>query len=241
MKIGIITAMPEETTAALKKAEHSTKNELKGRKVFHCEIYGHEIVLIEAGMGMLNAGWAATVLAIEQPDLIISTGFGGAVLPGLSVGDVVAAQQLLHSSANGFEEIEVGIYGRNSIADILGLNRGTFISCDVILDKKTLSKQLPDGTTNPVVEMESAAVARVAGTQGIPFLGIRAISDPWDEKLDFNINEFCDDSMKIRIPKVLATIAKRPKIIPQLIRLARTSSIAAKSLAVAMEQLFKQI
>ncbi len=241
MKIGIITAMPEETAAVLKKAESSVKNELKGRKVFHCEIYGHEIVLIEAGMGMLNAGWAATVLAVEQSDLIISTGFGGAILPGLSVGDVVAAQQLLHSSTSGFEEIEVGIYGRNSIADSLGLSRGTFISCDVILDKKTLAKQLPDGTANPVVEMESAAVARVAGIQGIPFLGIRAISDPWNEELDFSINEFCDDSMKIRIPKVLATIVKRPKIIPQLIRLARTSSIAAKSLAVAMERLLKQI
>lgn len=241
MKIGIITAMPEETAAVLKKAASSKINELKGRKIFHSEIYGHDIVLLEAGMGMLNAGWAATVLAIESPDLIISTGFGGAVLPGLSVGDIVASQQLLHSSASGFEEIEVGFYGRNNIADNLGFNRGTFISCDVILDKKTVAKQLPDGTANPVVEMESSAVARVAGIQGIPFLGIRAISDPWDEELDFSISEFCDDSMQIRIPKVLATIAKRPKIIPQLIRLARSSSVAAKSLAVAMERLFKQI
>jgi adenosylhomocysteine nucleosidase len=241
MKIGIITAMPEETAAVLKKAGCSAKNELKGRKIFHCDISGHKIVLIEAGMGMLNAGWAATVLAVEQSDLIISTGFGGAVLPGLSVGDIVAAQQLLHSSASGFEEIEVGIYGRNSIADSLGFNRGTFISCDAILDKKTLVKQLPDHVSNPVLEMESAAVARVAETQGIPFLGIRAISDPWDEELDFSINEFCDENMKIRIPKVLATIAKRPKIIPQLIRLARTSSVAAKSLAVAMERLLNKI
>lgn len=241
MKIGIITAMPEETAAVLKKAAKSKTEELKGRKILHCEICGHDIVLIEAGMGMLNAGWAATVLAIHKPDLIISAGFGGAVLPGLSVGNVVAARQLLHSSTDGFEEIEVGIYGRNSIAGTLGLSIGTFISCDVILDKKTLGTQLPGGTANPVVEMESAAVARVAGTQGIPFLGIRAISDAWDEELDFSINEFCDEQMKIRIPKVLATIARRPRIIPQLIRLARTSSVAGKSLAAAMERLFQQI
>ena len=241
MKIVIITAMPEESGAVLKGAKKSEKSLFSGRKRFHAHIGGHDLDLVEAGMGMLNAGWAATALAAEQPDLMISAGFGGAVLPGLSVGDVVAAQQVLHWSGSEFEEIAVGFYGRNTVADELSFARGTFISCDLILDKQSLGPKLPPGAANPVVEMESAAIARVAATHGIPFLGLRTISDPWNEELDFSIDEFCDDTMQIRPVKVLATILRRPRIIPQLIRLARNSRVAAAGLANAMKRLLHQI
>src|SRR5450631_1488513 len=241
MKIAIITAMPEESAAVLKGAKQREKTLLSGRKRYQTQIDGHDIVLVEAGMGMLNAGWAATALAAEQPDLMISAGFGGAVLPGLKVGDAVAAEQLLQWGGVEFEEVAVGFYGRNAAADALSLPRGAFITCDIIQDKRSLASLLPQGAANPVVEMESAAVARVAVTHAIPFLGLRTISDPWDEELDFSIDEFCDDTMRIRPAKVLATILRRPRIIPQLIRLARNSRVAAAGLTSAMQRLLHQI
>jgi len=241
MKIAIITAMPEESGAVLKGARQQKKTLLGGRKRYHTLIDGHDIVLMEAGMGMLNAGWAATALAAEKPDLMISAGFGGAVLPGLRVGDAVVAEQLLHWGGVEFEEVAVGYFGRNAAADALSLPRGAFISCDVILDKKSLAQKLPANAANPVVEMESAAIARVAAAYDIPFLGVRTISDPWNEELDFSLDEFCDDSMRIRPAKVLATILKRPRIIPQLIRLARNSRVAAAGLANAMHRLLHRI
>jgi adenosylhomocysteine nucleosidase len=87
-----------------------------------------------------------------------------------------------------------------------------------------------------VVEMESAAIALVAGENGIPFVALRTVSDPFGEELGFALDEFCDDRMRIRIPKVLFTIARKPRIIPQLIRLARNSRVAATSLSLAMER-----
>lgn len=241
MKIAIITAMPEESAAVLKGAKQRDKSLLSGRKQYHTQIDGHDIVLIESGMGMLNAGWAATALAAEQPDLMISAGFGGAVLPGLSVGDAVVAEQVLHWDGGGFEEVVIGFYGRNAVAAELSLSRGAFITCDIIQDKRSLASLLPTGTANPLLEMESAAIARVAAAHGIPFLGVRTISDPWDEELDFTIDEFCDDTMRIRPAKVLATILNRPRIIPQLIRLARNSRLAAAGLATALRRLLHQI
>lgn len=241
MKIAIITAMPEESSAVLKGAKQREQTLLSGRKRYQTQIDGHDIVLVEAGMGMLNAGWAATALAGEQPDLMISTGFGGAVLPGLKVGDAVAAEQLLQWGGVEFEEVRVGFYGRNAVADALSLPRGAFITCDIIQDKRSLASLLPQDAANPVVEMESAAIARVAAEYGIPFLGVRTISDPWDEELDFTIDEFCDDSMRIRPSKVLATILRRPRIIPQLIRLALNSRMAAAGLAKTMQRLLHQI
>jgi adenosylhomocysteine nucleosidase len=241
MKIVIITAMPDESRAVLKAAGHCRKSLLSGRKRYCSQIAGHEIVLVEGGMGMLNAGWAAMALATENPELMISAGFGGAVLPGLGVGDVVMAQQLLQWGAGGFEEIAVGFFGLNAIAASLGLTRATFISCNEIQDKRSLAARLPVSAVNPVLEMETAAVARVAAAHGIPFLALRSISDPADEELDFTIDEFCDAQMRIRPIKVFATILARPRIIPQLIRLARSSRVAAASLAIAMERLLTKI
>lgn len=241
MKIVIITAMPEESAAVLKGAKQRRKSLLSGRKRYQTSIDGHDILLVEAGMGMLNAGWAATALAAEQPDLMISAGFGGAVLPGLSVGDAVLAEQLLQWNGDTFETVAAGFYGRNAAAGTLSLACGAFISCDVIQDKRSLAALLPAGAANPVLEMESAAIARVAAAHGIPFLGLRTISDPWDEELDFTIDEFCDNSMRIRPAKVLATILRRPRIIPQLIRLARNSRVAAAGLAGAMGHLLHRI
>ncbi len=241
MKIVIVTAMPEESAAVMKRAGGLKKTLLDNRKRYGFSMCGHELVLVESGMGMLNAGWAAAALAAEGADLMISAGFGGAVLEGLGVGEVVMARQVLHWSGSGLEEVAVGFYGLNAVADTLSLRLATFVSCDQILNKRDLALRLPPQATNPVVEMESAAVARVAASHGIPFLAMRAISDPWDEEMDFTIDEFCDDSMRIRPARVLATILRRPRIIPQLVRLARTSRVAAGGLARGMERLLAAI
>src|SRR5690242_11762509 len=96
MKIAIITAMPEESRAILKRAEQVRKSSQGEHRAYRCRIAAHDVTLVEAGMGMLNAGWAATVLAAERPDLLLSAGFGGGVLPGLAVGDAVMAEGVLH-------------------------------------------------------------------------------------------------------------------------------------------------
>ncbi len=241
MKIVIITAMPEESGAVMQRAECLETSLPGGRKSYRIRLAGHEVTLLEAGMGMLNAGWGASTLAAAEPDLMISAGFGGAVLEGLKVGDAVMAEQVLHWSGSELETVAVGFYGRNAVADALSIRRGAFITSDEILNKRSLAQKLPSGAVNPVVEMESAAVARVAAAHGIPFLALRVISDPWNEELGFSIDEFCDDGMRIRPAKVLGVILRRPRIIPQLIRLARNSRTAAVGLARTMERLLRRI
>lgn len=241
MRIAIITAMPEEARAVLRGAKQVEKSLHGDRKEFRCRIGGHDIRLFEAGMGMLNAGWAASALAAETPDLMVSAGFGGGVLPGLKVGDVVMADRVLHWTGAGFEQVQTRFCDLNAGNGAPLPLRGCFITSDGILSKRHLMELLPGDVTRPVVEMESAAVARVAAENGIPFLGLRAVSDPWNEDLAFSIDEFCDADMRIRPLKVVATTLRRPRIIPQLIRLARNSQIAAKSLGEAMERLLRQI
>jgi len=121
------------------------------------------------------------------------------------------------------------------------IHRGTFISAGEIVAKHRLAALLPDGTTNPVLEMETAAVARIAARAKVPLVAVRAISDGADEELGFSIGELTDREMNISAWKVLRTLAGKPRIIPQLFRLARNSKIAGEHLAVAVMALLEKL
>jgi adenosylhomocysteine nucleosidase len=243
MRIGIITAMPEETRSVVRAVGETKKTRTGGLCRWSGVVAGHEILIIEAGMGFSNATTAARQLVQEQqPDLIVSAGFCGGISEALQVGDVVLASDLTIVSGTVLEDVRVEIAAacRTLLEQQAGKGRrlfgGLFVSTATIMRKTQLATLLPTGAPCPVVEMESAAIARVAREHGIPFAGLRSVSDPFDEELSFSLDEFCDDRMRIRIPRVLMTIARKPRIIPQLVRLARNSRIAAGSLSCTMRE-----
>lgn len=243
MKIGIITAMPEETGALVRALRLTEKTRMGGRAVHQAQLSGHELMIVEAGMSFTNATTAARQLISEmRPDLLISAGFCGGISAELQVGDVVVATGLMIVSESGVHEVHATIPAacRDFVSRQSDEGRrvfgGLFATTTVIMQKTRLAALLPAGAPFPVVEMESAAIAQLAGENGIPFCGIRAVSDPFDEELGFSLDEFCDQQMRIRIPRVLATIVRKPRIIPQLLRLARNSRVAAGRLSQAVER-----
>ncbi len=243
MKIAVITAMPEEFNAIARSLGTGTDMRLGGLKALCCHAGGHDFMLLMSGIGFDNAA-RATEAAIREwrPNLLVSAGFCGGIAPQLKVGDVVVAKQMVIATSHGFEEVPVlfSTAGQNLVARESGMRvfGGLFAGTPVIMSKTRLVGILPPGSTNPVVEMESAAVAIIAVENSIPLLAIRAVSDPADEELGFSLDEFCDRDLRcIRSYKVLLTVLKRPRIVPQLFRLAGNVRIAAKSLTVAMEQL----
>jgi adenosylhomocysteine nucleosidase len=244
MKIGIITAMPEETAAIIRALGQTQKKKSNGCTLYHAQIAGHEIVVAEAGMGFVNAtATARQLMGALRPDLVVSAGFCGGISAGLRVGDVVLATGLVIVSDQGLQEVPVTIatvsadFVSRQAAEGRRVFGGLFATTQAIMSKSRLAAMLPADAPYPVVEMESAAIALLAGEKGIPFVGLRTVSDPFDEELGFSLDEFCDDRMRIRIPRVLLTIARKPRIISQLIRLAGNSRVAAASLTQAMERL----
>jgi adenosylhomocysteine nucleosidase len=241
MRIGIITAMPEETQAVVRAIGGAQKKLINRLAMLQGACAGHEIVIVEAGMGFQNAAAAAEKLVpAVSPDLFLSAGFCGAVSTELLVGDIVVATGLTIVSEKDLDNVPLVIpafckkFVVSQAADGRRVFGGLFASTADIMQKSRVSALLSSDSPYPVVEMESAAIAIIAVENGIPFAGIRSVSDPFDEELGFSLDEFCDDRMRIRIPKVLLTIARRPRIIPQLIRLARNSRVAVDSLSQAV-------
>ncbi|MBW4056881.1 MAG: phosphorylase [Proteobacteria bacterium] len=242
MKIAVITAMPEEFSAVYRCLEPGTAMQLARLKAFRSHACGHDVILLESGMGFDNAARATeAVIREERPDLLISVGFCGGIDPELQTGDVVVAKHMVIVAGEGVEEVPVlfSAAGQTFVARQAGTRvfSGMFASTPVIMSKTRLAGLLPAKSPFPVVEMESAAIAIIAVENRIPLLALRAVSDPAGEELGFSLDEFCDARMRIRPHRVLLTILRKPRIIPQLIRLARNSRVAAHSLTAAMEQL----
>lgn len=249
--VGLIAAMPGEIRPLLKIAGKYSKTNFGGFNLYGFSVAGRQFRLIESGIGMKRAARAAQTLIAEfRPEKLISFGFAGAVLPGMAAGDLaIAGRTFLVRESLPDAGDSIGLSFPPDILPVLE-NVGTKLGfaveqCDIltsdkILNKKELGRVLPGDATNPVLDMETWAVAREAAQEHVPLLAIRAISDAADEELEFSLDRFMDREMNIRISRVLLAIASKPGIVPQLIRLARNSRIAGRNLAAALGELLQR-
>lgn len=243
--VALIAALPEEIKPLLARVGFTRREQVAGFPLHRCRLGDHELILLRSGMGPKNAAEAThALLNSTRPKLIINFGLGGGVAPGPRVADLVLATRLLVSSGGEFHE-QAGLTlslvdGFLAATASRNCRRGTFITAGETMPKAALREALPTGTETPLLEMETAAIARVADEHGIPLLAIRAVSDDCNEELGFTVAEFCDENLQIRPSKVLLAILKNPWIIPQLIRLARDSKLAAEALAAAIASYLEQ-
>lgn len=250
--IGLIAAMPEEVRPLLKSAERFTRGKAGQYTIYRFQAGGKNAILIESGIGMEHAAAATEkLIATAEPDVIVSFGFGGSVLPGLKAGDLVVGRQSLCYRSGEFSEQE-GIdaalaetVARQLVAHFdnqrMRVVQGEIITSASIANKQKLAGLLPAQVTFPVLDMETAAVTVESARRGIPVLALRAISDSAEEELDFSLEEFTDREMNIRLVKIIYTVVKRPRIIPQLIRLAGNAKIAANTLSIGIAKILETL
>jgi adenosylhomocysteine nucleosidase len=250
--LGLVAAMPEESRPFLRRFDNVRQENIEGFSLYRFKVGAREVAHVVSGIGAERAAEATDALIrAAAPSCIINFGFAGAIQPGPSVGDIVVAERLLLFQEQHLTELQEALTGlsidlvphleRLSAAKGFSIWSSTFITAGKIVDKRTIAALLPTGTINPVLDMETAAVARVSAGRGIPLVAIRAVSDGSEEELGFTIDEFTDREMNISAWKVLKTLAGRPRIMPQLIRLARNSNLAGRNLAVAVNALLEKI
>jgi adenosylhomocysteine nucleosidase len=240
--IGVVAAMPQEIAPLLRRIKGYRKERAAGRNLYRFEVAGVPVALIESGMGPRQAAAATgSLIRLAAPDCLVNFGFAGGVLPGTGAGELVLAERVLFledGRLNGVPQPEPRLSGL--VAEALEaapftLHRGTFVTAGKITDKKVVGEIVGAGVQHPVLEMETAALLRVAAEAGIPVVAIRGVSDAADEELGFSLEEFCDGELRISLARVLRTIAFKPWIIPQLVRLSGNSKRAGENLALGVE------
>jgi adenosylhomocysteine nucleosidase len=87
------------------------------------------------------------------------------------------------------------------------------------------------------VDMENAIVRRAAEAAGIPFIGIRAISDTANQAIDPAVLTLTDDVGRPRLLAVTMLLLRRPAMAGRLRQLQRQSTVAAAALGEAVKTL----
>lgn len=236
--IGIVTAMPEERAAVLKAMRRVSRGQQDGLLLYRGLLAQQEACLVEGGIGTTAAARATqTLIAACRPSLLISAGYCGAVRPGPATGDLVLCSRLLTADRERVQELVLSDSQPTAARLAAELQRfglrawqGSFITTRDITSKAAISARLPEDMAHPVLEMESAAVALAANGAGIPFIGLRAVSDDAAEELQFSLDEISTAEGQVAVARVLWLLLRRPTLLGQLLRLAAGSAKAGKNL-----------
>ncbi len=194
------------------------------------EAFGHQVTLIQSGIGVSNAAKASAAAAELKPEIIISAGFCGALSTEVAVGEVFLADKLYYYSSGS---ITAGCIPDQRLTAHIGtaLKRCTLITTDVIIEKARINCLSPDPAAINMLDMESAAVAAVCRAKDMKFIAIRSVSDRADQDPVKLFQQICDDEFNVRIALVALSLIQRPSLLLHYLQLYRNTAIAGKTLS----------
>ena len=223
-RIAILAPMPSEMrpVARLLSLEPSGPGE---GSLLRCEFGRAEIVAATTGIGTRAASPAAERVLDGGPvDHLVVVGIAGGVGPSVDVGDLVVPELVVDlATGRGYRPGSLG-----STA-----SRGTLVTSDEVpIDLAEVARLERQGVI--AVDMETAAVAAVCEGRGCPWSAYRAISDRADDgSMDAAIFGLAGPDGEPDLGAVLRFVVTKPQRVPQLARLARGASLAAKAAASA--------
>lgn len=216
---------------------------------------------------MRRAALAAEQMDLSELRCLIICGFGGGLRSDILPGSLVVADSVLDTTvdiltpcvwAARIQMSDSSVIGREEYSRRLGavpprqgdgfssyrepryrytVHRGPLATGDRVLIRKTEKAALAERTGACAVDMETAGAVRVAEQHGVPWLAIRAITDGADDEMPLDFNALSTPDGDPDRGRVLRATLTHPWKIPALIRLGTRSSLAARNLALYLEDL----
>ena len=214
--IGIIFAMKEELDEFLKLVNNIEEKKIFDLIFYECMLDNKKLVLVESGVGKVNAARTTQVLIDKMNvDFIFNIGVAGSVSSDVNVLDIViGTRQVQHDfdiTAFNHEKgyiPNVGVYisSDNKLLDIArkvktetNIHEGVIASGDIFVTEPEMSRKIFTKFNALAVEMEGASIAQVCYLCNIPYLVIRSISDSpnINDNNKLTYEEFLEKSSKL--------------------------------------------
>jgi adenosylhomocysteine nucleosidase len=169
-----------------------------------------------------------------RPRVVLSAGFAGALQPGLAVGDIILATEVVDTESNCWPatwpaELPPGEWQPP-------LRRGRVLTATHLVGDPAEKRALGEKHEAVAVEMESATVARLCSKHAIPFGCVRAISDDWNTPLSPQLVSVLAGG-RVSYGRLLWHVLTSPRLTGELWRLARQTKVAAEQLGRALGEL----
>jgi adenosylhomocysteine nucleosidase len=219
-RIAIIAAMPGELKPLVRGWQHERRN---GVDLWRMRSEDAVWEAACAGAGQAAATRAFAEIEADSPiDLVFSIGWAGALSSAIATGSA-------HNAA-GVIDVRTGerFYCDAGAGD-LWLATSPIVADEP--EKHRLAAAYPAG----LVDMEAAAIARLAQMRGIPFYCIKGVSDGLTDKLP-DFNRFIDASGQFHTGRFILFALLRPWLWPALARMGENSNKASRAIAESLLQ-----
>lgn len=215
---GIIAAMQEEMQEI-----KNIMQEIKEQKIYDLtfikgKIIDKDIVLVEAGVGKVNAARVTQIL-IDKFDVqaIINVGSAGSANDELDIGDIVIGQKIVQHdfdiTAFGHPKGYISNVGQYVESDAQLIKKmeqtinkldsnefkikiGTIASGDIFCTELQMKNKIRTKFNADAIEMEGASIAQVCKLDNIPFIIIRSISDKPNGNNEITFDKFLEKASK---------------------------------------------
>ena len=221
-QIGIVVALPGELRTLTKR-----KIPIGGS-----ERLSDKLLIAVSGAGPTQASTAAKLLLEHGANALVSWGCAAALQSRLRAGHLVLPEQIKSTDNTVFH---VDSAWHNQIFQAVS-NKIERVDSGLIVESQLLvttahEKQSLANTSNAVaVDMESAAIARLAKQMDVPFMAVRAIADPIEMSLPKAVSCAMSHNGDVNIPRLLFRLLLHPGEIGALIRLGMQFRAAQKML-----------
>ena len=210
--IGIIGAMEVEVAILKEKMEDVRIIKKASMDFYEGILAGKKVVVVRSGIGKVNAGICAQILAdVFSVDAIINTGIAGSLNKNINIGDIVLSTDVVQHDmdATGFgyrkgqiPQMPVFFFNaddnlRRLAAEVckevnpdIQVFEGRIASGDQFVCDQDIKNRIVSEFSAYATEMEGAAIGQAAYLNEIPFLVVRAISDKADGSAQMDYSEF---------------------------------------------------
>ena len=210
--IGIIGAMEVEVAILKEKMEDVRIIKKASMDFYEGILAGKKVVVVRSGIGKVNAGICAQILAdVFSVDAIINTGIAGSLNKNINIGDIVLSTDVVQHDmdATGFgyrkgqiPQMPVFFFNaddnlRRLAAEVckevnpdIQVFEGRIASGDQFVCDQDVKNRIVSEFSAYATEMEGAAIGQAAYLNEIPFMVVRAISDKADGSAQMDYSEF---------------------------------------------------
>lgn len=223
-RVALIAAMPGELKPLVGRWPHSKRNDVEFWAQRNPE---DEWIAACAGAGQAAATRAFAALEEGGPiDLVLSLGWAGALRAEIAPG-----------SAHNVAGVIDARTGERFLCDA-GAGDLWLVTSPSVADERE-KRRLATAYKAALVDMEAAAIARLAAMREIPFYCIKGVSDSLDARMP-DFNRFIEPNGHFKLGQFILFAALRPWYWPALVRMGENSRKAAQGIAQSLLDFFDE-
>ena len=215
---GIIAAMEEEMQEIKNIMTDIVEEKIYELIFIKGRINDKNIVLVEAGIGKVNAARVTQILIDKfNIEAIINVGSAGSANDELDIGDIVIGKKIVQHdfdiTAFGHPKGYISNVGQYVESDVQLIKKmeqtinnlntqefkikiGTIASGDIFCTELQMKNKIRTKFNADAIEMEGAAIAQVCKLDNIQFIVIRSISDKPNGNNEITFDKFLEKASK---------------------------------------------